>query len=125
MYCKKCGGKLESYASNCAFCGAPVEKYDANMEYIKQENSHNEVKHMTVWKWIGLDLINIIPVVGWVIYLVLMFKWAFGSTKDLSLKGYAKSRLLLMLIAIILSGLILMLDIEILKELEETLNELA
>ena len=37
MFCQKCGGKLESYASNCAFCGAPVEKYDDKMKYVKVE----------------------------------------------------------------------------------------
>jgi len=124
MYCKKCGGKLESYASNCAFCGAPVEKYDTKMEYVKQETK-KEVKPMTAWKWIGLDLINVIPVVGWIIYLVLMFKWSFGSTNDLSLKGYAIYKLILIIIAILLvAGMVvmIMLNPELLEELKQELK---
>lgn len=108
MYCKKCGGKLESYASNCAFCGEPVEKYDTQPKYVRQERQSTE-EHMTTGKWIGLVFLNAIPLVGQIIYLVLMFKWAFGSTRDLTLKSYAKANLLLMLIAIILSvGLVVL-----------------
>ena len=121
MYCKKCGGKLESYASNCAFCGAPVEKYDANVNYVKPENKEaSEYKPMTAWKWIGLSLLNAIPLIGNLIYLILMFKWAFGSTKDLTLKGYARANLIVMLFAIILMiGLfvLLMLSPQLMEQL--------
>ena len=71
MYCKKCGGKLESYASNCAFCGTPVEKYDTNVNYIKEEKDQR-VKHMNVIKWLGLWLLPIVPVIGVFIWLILM-----------------------------------------------------
>ena len=103
MYCRKCGGKLESYASNCAFCGEPVEKYETAANYVKEQPKESEHTHMSVLQWIGLPLLNAIPLIGSVIYLVLMFKWAFGSTKDLTLKNYAKATLLIMLIAIILA----------------------
>ena len=100
MYCEKCGGKLESYASNCAFCGTPVKKYDAEVNYIKPAQPSLDYKPMTALKWIGLTLLNAIPLIGNLIYLILMFKWAFGSTKDLSLKGYARANLLVMLLAL-------------------------
>lgn len=110
MYCKKCGGKLESYASNCAFCGEPVEKYDAKPKYTKQE-SHEEASHMTTAKWLGLVFLNAIPLIGQIIYLVLLFKWAFGENKDETLKSYAKANLILLLIAIsfLVAGVILIL----------------
>ena len=107
MFCQKCGGKLESYASNCAFCGAPVEKYDDKMKYVKVEKEEKAYKPMTAWKWIGLSLLPAVPFVGAIIYLILMFKWAFGGTPDLSLKGYARANLLVMLFVIILfAGLV-------------------
>lgn len=102
MYCRKCGGKLESYASNCAFCGTPVEKYDTNVNYVQKAAPSNDFKPMSAWKWIGLTFLPLIPLVGSIIYLVLMFKWAFGSTKDLSLKGYARANLIMMLFAIVI-----------------------
>ena len=101
MYCKKCGGKLESYASNCAFCGTPVEKYDTKMEYVKQEKN-GQIKHMTTLKWIGLELLPTLVPIGTLIYLVLILKWAFGSTKDTTLKTYARSRIVIFVFAIVL-----------------------
>ena len=108
MFCKKCGGKLESYASHCAFCGEKVEKYDANTNYIKQERNDNN-EHMTVAKWIGFTFVNAIPFVGQIIYFVLLFKWAFGSTKDLTLKNYARANLIIIAISIILLVLLVVL----------------
>lgn len=125
MYCKKCGGKLESYASNCAFCGTPVEKYNTNMEYVKQEKA-NKDGHMTALKWLGLDLLNVIPVVGTLIYLILMFKWASPSNKDLTLQGFAKSRLFLLLIAFILiavCAVLILVNPNLLNDLKATLDE--
>ena len=56
---------------------------------------------MTMWKWLGLFLLPYIPLVGSIIYLVLMFKWAFGSTNDLTLKGFARAQLFLMLLLVV------------------------
>jgi len=103
MYCKKCGGKLESYASNCAFCGTPVEKYNANMEYVKPEKKVVTIKPMTMWKWLGLTLLPALVPIGTIIYLVLMFKWAFGTHEDVTLKGFARANLFFMLIGVILA----------------------
>lgn len=103
MYCRKCGGKIESYANNCAFCGTPVERYETNVNYLQNQTNPNNIKPMTAKKWIGLFLLPIIPLVGSIIQLVLMFKWAFGSTKDLTLKGYARANLIIYLFAMIIS----------------------
>lgn len=111
MYCKKCGGKLESYASNCAFCGTPVEKYNTNVEYVKPEKKVVTIKPMTMWKWLGLNLLPALVPVGTIIYLVLMFKWAFGGNPDLTLKGYAKAVLFVMLLAALLAAAFLTLKL--------------
>ena len=122
MCCKKCGGKLESYANNCAFCGAQVEKYDANVSYVKPQDNQAEYKPMTTIKWIGLFILPGIPLIGTFAYLVLMFKWAFGDTKDLTLKGFARANLLAMALAIIL---IILLSILVLPTLLEMLKQLS
>ncbi len=105
MYCKKCGGKLESYASNCAFCGAPVDNYDDKAKYVEQRSNSSIDKPMTMWKWIGFYLLNVIPVVGQIIVLVLLFKWASKKNPDKSLQGFAKANLFLILIAIVITVL--------------------
>lgn len=120
MYCKKCGGKLESYANNCAFCGEPVDRYDTTARYKEEEKPALE-SNMSVAKWIGFYALNLIPLVGSIIYLVLLFKWAFGDTKDLTLKNYAKANLLIMLIFIILAVIVVILQQYILLEFLEDL----
>lgn len=103
MYCKKCGGKLESYASNCAFCGAPVEKYETKVNYIK-EGGAKASNPITTWKWIGYYLLPVIPAIGSIIQLVLTIKWAFGNHDDDTLKGFARAQLIILLFAVIIFG---------------------
>ena len=126
MYCKKCGGKLESYANNCAFCGTPVEKYDEKVHYVNPKESKKTQPTMTTLKWIGLFLLPGIPVLGAFIYLILMFKWAFGKNKDLTLKGFARANLVIMVIAVILiiafTILLLPLIPEILEQLQSQIK---
>ena len=104
MFCQKCGGKLESYASNCAFCGTPVEKYDTKVNYVKEERKVEGEKPLTAWRWIGFYLLPCIPLIGSIIQIVLIFKWAFGSTQDLTKKGFARAQLLVALFAFILAA---------------------
>lgn len=122
MYCKKCGGKLESYASNCAFCGTPVEKYDAKANYIAPPKKQTNNSSMSVGKWLGFSLLPFIPLIGTVVYLVLVFKWAFGNHDDLTLKNYAKANLIFMLLAFVL---IIGLSILIAMLMPDLLNELG
>ena len=63
-------------------------------------NTANE--HVSVGGWVGIFCINLIPVLGWLIYLILLFVWAFGDTKKKTLKNFAKATLIGMLIMIIL-----------------------
>jgi hypothetical protein len=124
MYCKKCGGKLESYASNCAFCGTPVEKYDTNVNYVREEKENPE-KHMTVLKWLGFNLLPAIPVVGVIIYIVLLIKWSSKKNSDLTLRSFARYNLLMFLIGIILVAVLLIILLPNLPELaEELANEM-
>ena len=125
MYCKKCGGKLESYASNCAFCGTPVEKYDTNVNYVKEEHVETP-KYMSGPKWIGLTLLPAIPLVGAFIYLILMFKWSRRKNPDLTLRGYARANLFVMLLVLLMFiGLVvfIMLSPEFLKQFKEVLDQ--
>lgn len=105
MYCKKCGGKLESYASNCAFCGTPVENYDDKAKYVEQRVNNGIEKPMTMWRWIGFYLLNVIPVIGQIIILVTLFKWSSKNNPDKSLQGFAKANLFVILLTVLLCAL--------------------
>ena len=60
----------------------------------------NKNAHVSVGTWIGIFLINCIPIIGTLIYLIMLFVWAFGGTDKISLKNYAKATLLLITIGI-------------------------
>ena len=53
---------------------------------------------MSVGGWIGRLLIPCIPVVGWIIYLVMLFVWMGDNTKQESFRNWAKAQLILMAI---------------------------
>ena len=70
--------------------------------YVQPPAASTEDEHMTVGGWIGVFCINLIPCVGSLVYIIMMFVWAFGSTPKKSLKTFAKAQLLMMAIAIVL-----------------------
>jgi hypothetical protein len=69
---------------------------------VKEEKKVSRAKPMTAWKWIGFYFLPFIPLIGSIIQIVLIFKWAFGSSSDLSVKGFARAQLILCLFAIIM-----------------------
>lgn len=67
-----------------------------------QNDEFNEEEHVSMWQWLGIMAINLIPCVGPLIYLVMMFVWGFGNNPKHSLKTYARASLIMMLIGIVL-----------------------
>lgn len=63
-------------------------------------NMSNAEEHVSVLHWIGIFCLNIIPCVGPIVYIVMMFIWAFGSTPKKSLKNFARAQLILFAIAL-------------------------
>lgn len=61
-------------------------------------------KHMTTGQWmlttLILGLVNCIPVIGFIAYIVILLVWAFGDSPYLDRKNWARSTLIWMLIAI-------------------------
>lgn len=63
-------------------------------------NMSNDEEHVSVLHWIGIFCLNVIPCVGPIVYLIMMFVWAFGSTPKKSLKNFARAQLILSAIAL-------------------------
>ena len=108
MYCKKCGGKIESYASHCPFCGEAIENNSVQSTYTSS-SMEEERTNKTVGGWILTYLIMSIPIIG----IIMMFIWAFGSKtkQDPTFRNWAKSGLLLSLIAVIIYSVIVFITI--------------
>lgn len=119
-FCTHCGNQMENSVSNNNTNQAYNQNYNQNYNqsyqqpnynqaqpyqqpvYVQQPAANTEEEHMTVGGWIGVFCINLIPFVGTLIYIIMMFVWAFGSTPKKSLKTFAKAQLLMMAIALVL-----------------------
>lgn len=57
-------------------------------------------EHISTGKWVLYHLIPMIPVVGSLIYLIMLFVWGFGDDKNETFRNWAKSQLILCLISV-------------------------
>lgn len=58
---------------------------------------------ISVGGWIGRSLIPLIPIVGAIIYFIMLFVWAGDKTKEESFNNWAKAQLWVMLIGVVLA----------------------
>ncbi len=122
MICSKCGNQLQDDALFCPRCGATTgsETPDGNTQsenfapFTPEFKPVNEDEHVSVPMWIGIFLINIIPCVGPLIYIVMLFVWAFGNNNKTSLKNFAKAQLIVAL-AVICLAIVALLFVSILN----------
>ncbi|HHU60130.1 TPA: hypothetical protein GXZ34_04360 [bacterium] len=94
MFCRKCGGKLETYGKNCPFCGTPTgEKFGVTYE------SNGPRSYTSVAKWFFMPLLMAIPIVN----IVLLIFWSFGDRKkdDPTFRNWALAQLLFILVALV------------------------
>lgn len=99
MFCRKCGGKIESYSSHCPFCGIEVNSNNVQATYTS-ETSSTVVNGKSVWGWIGIYIVSGIPIIGFILLCI----WAFGkdTQNDKTFRNWAKAQLLVYLLTIIL-----------------------
>ena len=79
----------------------PVYNQPAYQPVMAQNYAPDE--HVSVGGWIGIFCINLIPLIGWLIYFIMLFVWAFGDTKKKTLKNFAKANLVIFVIFLVLA----------------------
>lgn len=111
--CHNCGAEYKG--SCCEYCGAPAagntrsyaEKPQYNTDFMNgnTENRNysytpitNSEKPVSTLSWIGWQLLEMIPLIGLLIMLIF--------SEDESVKNYAKARLILSLVAIVIAVII-------------------
>ena len=101
MYCKKCGGKVESYASHCPFCGEALANNNVQSTYTTSIPAQHTHTHKNVGKWILTYFLLCLPVAN----IILLFVWAFGgkTKSDLTFRSWARTSLLLIAIIMTIS----------------------
>ena len=91
--CNNCGTSLQDNATFCTNCGK---------QFI--DNSQRKAKTpVSVGGWIGRSLIPYIPLVGGIVYLIMLFIWSGNSEKEDSFRNWAKAQLIVIAIVVVLT----------------------
>ena len=126
MKCLSCGAEIPDNVAFCTNCGTRIEAPAA----APQQNAANDLVNptptpiqappqapgmppqgagyyrppqpMSIGGWIGRYLIQFIPFVGGIVYLIMLFIWMGDTTKDETFRNWAKAKLILIAIGIAL-----------------------
>ena len=115
MLCRYCGTTLEDKAAYCYRCNNPTGvagQMQAGRStppiqqhiYIPQQTK----QPISIGGWIGRSLISCIPLVGPLVYLIMLFVWAGDTTKEDSFRNWAKAQLIIMGIVVGLTLLVML-----------------
>ena len=95
-YCPTCGATMEESYNVCTSCGTKLQAHNV-MQPPKQP--------ISIGGWIGRNLIPCIPLVGPLVYLIMLFIWSGDTTKEDTFRNWAKAQLIVMLVVLILTVL--------------------
>lgn len=101
--CSNCGVTLNDNAPVCTNCGAVFQA-----EYPVQQYQAPAKTPVSIGGWIGRSLIPCIPLVGGIVYLIMLFIWSGDVNKEDSFRNWAKAQLILTAIVI---GLVVLVSI--------------
>lgn len=97
-FCNNCGSSVQDGTTFCPNCGASVP---AN--YPVQGNQPAQKEVVSVGGWIGRTLIPCIPIVGGIIYFIMLFVWSGNKKKEDSFRNWAKAQLIVTAIVLVLT----------------------
>ena len=94
--CNKCGATLNDQDAFCANCGNTMASgYPVYNQPMVKES-------ISVGGWIGRTLIPMIPLVGGIVYLIMLFIWSGDTKKEDSFRNFAKAQLIVMAVTLVL-----------------------
>lgn len=68
-----------------------------------EPRNYNGQAPVSTGKWVGIHLIKWIPVVGGIVYLIMLFIWAFGSeNQNETFRNWAKAELIITAILVVI-----------------------
>lgn len=109
MICTGCGKSYEDGSSFCRDCGAPLvpdlnaaQDTAADAAPIQAPQAAAEPNTVSIGEWIWVLLLPLIPCVGWLVWLVMMFVWGFGENVKPSKKSFARASLIVALVSVVL-----------------------
>ncbi len=130
--CKVCGRENPMEGANfCYYCGASFHedylaeqlKVIAAKEAQKETQQENQTesgtytrssgaKPMSMWRWLALFMLFLIPVYGWILLVIMLFLHAFGSRTTPERKEMAKGLLLFLVVyfLFLVAGMTMLMD---------------
>ena len=95
--CNTCNTAIDENYAFCPNCGASAPaNHPAYLWNIKKEP-------VSIGGWIGRSLIPMIPLVGGLVYLVMLFIWSGDVRKEDTFRNWAKAQLILTAVGIVLA----------------------
>src|SRR5699024_1918713 len=103
-FCEYCGNSFRNEfespnKSSLSENNHNINQYQSRPEPMNEQESQGSI---TFKNWLGTLLLPFIPVVGWLVYLVMLFVWAFDSRTPNSKKNWARASLIMYLIAFVI-----------------------
>jgi uncharacterized membrane protein YvbJ len=86
--CNTCNTAINDEASFCPNCGQHLP------EGASTYRSRMDKEPITVGGWIGRTLIPCIPLVGGIVYLIMLFIWSGSKDKEETFRNWAKAQLI-------------------------------
>ena len=113
--CKVCGRRNPLADANfCYYCGASlkgdavpaaVQPVEREPEPVTAEDPTRVQKPFTVKHWLGLFLCLLVPLYGWIAFLVIALISAFGANATEERRSFAKAFLICLVIATVVTAL--------------------
>ncbi len=101
LYCVKCGTLLEETSDEVPQGAPEAQENVQTPPYAPYTYPTQQPKEeISVGKWVLYHLIPCIPVVGSLVYIVMLFVWGFGTDKNDTFRNWAKAQLIMMAIAL-------------------------
>ena len=95
--CNTCNTAIDDSCAFCPNCGASTPaNHPAYLWNIQKEP-------ISVGGWIGRSLIPMIPLVGGIVYLVMLFIWSGDVRKEDTFRNWAKAQLIVMAVVLVLT----------------------
>ncbi|MDI9488694.1 MAG: zinc-ribbon domain-containing protein [Bacillota bacterium] len=114
MICNTCGKSIQNEEANfCEYCGASIRSRNdfGGSDYhtkpspppvTKEVIINQNDKPVSFFDWLGTYLILFIPLVGSLIFFVLLIVWSFSRNVSESRKNWARATLVYILIVFII-----------------------
>ena len=112
--CHNCNAAISDSASFCPNCGCSAPSYPAHPRRTAKEA-------VSVGGWIGRSLIPMIPLVGGIVYLIMLFIWSGDQKKEDTFRNWAKAQLIITAVVVVLSIILALLGATVFSDLLSSL----